>query len=145
MSQDKPIFNKNEDYRLEDQIGFRLRLANQKHLEFFTTMMPEATPTQFAILARLFFDGPLSQNHFGRRVGMDAATTKGVLDRLRSKGWVQSAPSKTDLRRLEISLTEQGQLFAQQAIETGKQISIRTTSNLNARETERLLALLDKL
>ncbi|WP_293440660.1 MarR family transcriptional regulator [Planktotalea sp.] len=132
-------------YRLEDQIGFRLRLANQKHLELFAEHMPEATPTQFAILARLYFDGSLSQNHLGRRVGMDAATTKGVVDRLRSKGLVQSTPSKTDLRRLEISLTEQGRAFAKSAIERAQLISQQTTKNLSARETERLLALLDKL
>ncbi len=132
-------------YKLEDQIGFRLRLANQKHLELFAEMMPEATPTQFAILARLYRDGSLSQNHLGRRVGMDAATTKGVVDRLRSKGWVQSAPSTTDLRRLEISLTPEGTAFANTAIERAREISERTTQNLSARETDRLLALLDKL
>lgn len=133
------------EYRLEDQIGFKLRLANQKHLELFAVMMPEATPTQFAILSRLFADGPLSQNHLGRRVGMDAATTKGVVDRLRTKGWVQSAPSKTDLRRLEISLTLEGEGFAKRAIENAKDISERTMQNLSPREAERLLALLDKL
>lgn len=145
MSQNTPTDLETANYRLEDQIGFKLRLANQKHLELFAEMMPEATPTQFAILARLHADGALSQNHLGRRVGMDAATTKGVVDRLRAKGWVQSNASKTDLRRLEISLTEAGQTFAARAIEIAKQISARTTSNLNAREAERLLALLDKI
>ncbi|WP_293448037.1 MarR family transcriptional regulator [Planktotalea sp.] len=133
------------EYRLEDQIGFKLRLANQKHLEHFAELMPDATPTQFAILARLHADGPLSQNHLGRRVGMDSATTKGVVDRLRSKGFVQSTASKTDLRRLEISLTSTGQEFASRAIATATKISARTTANLSTRETERLLALLEKL
>ena len=132
-------------YRLEDQIGFKLRLANQRHLEVFADMLPEATPTQFAILARLVEDGPLSQNHLGRRVGMDAATTKGVVDRLRAKGWVQSTPSKTDMRRLEISLTEAGEEFAERAITIAGDISKRTLSGLSTREAERLLTLLDKL
>lgn len=132
-------------YRLEDQIGFKLRLANQRHLEVFADMLPEATPTQFAILARLVEDGPLSQNHLGRRVGMDAATTKGVVDRLRAKGWVQSTPSKTDMRRLEISLTEAGEEFADRAITIAVEISKRTLSGLSTREAERLLTLLDKL
>lgn len=132
-------------YKLEDQIGFRLRLANQKHLELFAEIMPDATPTQFAILARLFEDGPLSQNHLGRRVGMDGATTKGVVDRLRSKGWVKSTASKTDLRRLEISLTPEGKGFTKDAIDRAQVVSEQTTKNLSTRETERLLALLDKL
>ena len=40
-------------YLLEKQIGFKLRLANQKHLEIFAKMMPDVTPTQFAVLAKL--------------------------------------------------------------------------------------------
>lgn len=145
MSQNAPTPLAPPPYRLEDQIGFKLRLANQKHLELFAQMLPEATPTQFAILARLYSDGALSQNHLGRRVGMDAATTKGVVDRLRAKGWVLSTPSKTDLRRLEISLTPEGRAFAEGAIARAKEISARTMANLSAREAERLLALLEKL
>ncbi len=137
--------NTTQAYRLEDQIGFKLRLANQKHLELFARMMPEVTPTQFAILARLRETGPISQNDLGRRVGLDAATTKGVVDRLRAKGLVESRKSPTDMRRLVISLTDQGRDFADSAVDTAAQISRATAANLTARELERLLALLDKL
>lgn len=133
------------EYRLEDQIGFKLRLANQRHLEVFNSYMPDITPTQFAVLAKLRDELRLSQNHLGRLVGMDAATTKGVVDRLRKKGLVQSTPSETDMRRLEISLTEAGQAFAARSIAIAHGISAQTTSNLTPREVERLLALLDKL
>lgn len=132
-------------YRLEDQIGFKLRLANQKHLEVFTRIMPDVTPTQWAVLARLAEVGTLSQNHLGRLVGMDAATTKGVVDRLRKKGLAASAPSKTDMRRLEISLTDAGRAYAARAMQTATEISAATARNLTPRELERLLALLDKL
>ena len=71
------------DYALEQQIGFKLRLANQRHLEIFNRRMPDITPTQFAVLAKLRDEARISQNHLGRLVGMDAATTKGVIDRLR--------------------------------------------------------------
>ena len=132
-------------YRLEDQIGFHLRLANQRHLEVFAGLMPEVTPTQFAVLAKLREQGPLSQNHLGRLVSMDAATAKGVVDRLRLKGLVASAPSPTDLRRLDISLTEEGRAFADRAIPVAVEISRRTAANLTPRELDRLLALLAKL
>lgn len=132
-------------YRLEDQIGFKLRLANQKHLEVFARMMPDITPTQFAVLAKLAEAGTLSQNHLGRMVGMDAATTKGVVDRLRRKGLATSTPSRTDMRRLEISLTDAGRAYAARAMQTAAEISAATARNLTPRETERLMALLDKL
>lgn len=134
-----------QDYRLEDQIGFKLRLANQKHLELFARMMPEVTPTQFAILARLRESGPISQNQLGRMVGLDAATTKGVVDRLKVKKLVDSAKSPTDMRRLVISLTDEGRRFADSAIHTATDISRATAANLTPRELDRLLTLLDKL
>jgi DNA-binding MarR family transcriptional regulator len=133
------------DYRLEEQIGFKLRLANQKHLEVFARLIPDVTPTQFAVMAKLRDEGTISQNHLGRLVGMDAATTKGVVDRLRKKGLLQSIASQTDMRRLEISLTEEGRAFAEEAVLTAHEISRQTVDNLTPREVERLLDLLDKL
>ena len=132
-------------YRLEDQIGFKLRLANQKHLEVFTRMMPDVTPTQFAVLAKLLEEDTISQNQLGRHVGMDAATTKGVVDRLRAKGYVRRVKSTSDMRRLEILLTPEGRAFAEQAVQTAADISAATAQNLSRRELERLLDLLDKL
>ena len=132
-------------YRLEDQIGFKLRLANQKHLEVFTRMMPDVTPTQFAVLAKLLEENTISQNQLGRLVGMDAATTKGVVDRLRAKGHVRRTKSTSDMRRLEISLTAEGRAFAEQAVQTATEISATTAQNLTRRELDRLLELLDKL
>ncbi len=138
MTEDAP-------YRLEDQIGFKLRLANQRHLEIFSSQMPDLTPRQFAVLAKLKDEGTLSQNHLGRLVAMDAATTKGVVERLARKGLIATAPSPTDRRRVEISLTGEGGRFLAEAIPIAAEISARTARNLSPRERERLLALLDKL
>lgn len=132
-------------YRLEDQIGFKLRLAYQKHAEIFGSMLSDVTPTQFAALMKLHEFGSLSQNHLGRLIAMDAATTKGVIDRLRLKGLVQTAPSTTDRRRLDVSLTEEGADFARTAQPVGLKISAATMHNLSKADGERLLALLDRL
>ena len=70
------------DYQLDDQVGYKLRLASQRHLEIFSRHLPDMTPTQFSILVRLRDVGEVSQNQLGRLVAMDAATTKGVISRL---------------------------------------------------------------
>ncbi len=54
-----------------------------------------------------------------------------------------SAPS--DRRRLEISLTPEGEATARSAIEVARKVSARTQRNLTAREAKRLRDLLDKL
>ncbi|KAB2877413.1 MAG: MarR family transcriptional regulator [Albidovulum sp.] len=107
--------------------------------------MPEITPRQFAVLAKLGDEGTLSQNHLGRLVAMDAATTKGVVERLLRKGLIETVPSPTDRRRLEISLTSAGRTFLDEAKRVAARISERTARNLSGRELDRLLALLDKL
>ncbi|MEO6298346.1 MAG: MarR family transcriptional regulator [Paracoccaceae bacterium] len=133
------------EYRLEDQIGFKLRLAYQKHAEIFVSMQPEVTPTQFAAMIKLKECGLLSQNHLGRLIAMDAATTKGVIDRLRKKGLVQTEPSTTDLRRLDVSLTAEGLAFIAAAVPVAHRISAATTLNLSKADAAKLLALLDRL
>ncbi len=96
-------------------------------------------------MAKLAAEGTLSQNHLGRLVAMDAATTKGVVDRLLRKGFVETVPSPTDRRRLEISLTGAGRDYLARVLPVATRISERTARNLSARDLDRLLALLDKL
>lgn len=132
-------------YQLNDQIGYKLRLAHQRHVELFSRMMPELTPTQFAVLARLREVGPISQNHLGRLVAMDGATVKGVVDRLNKRGLLAVRQNPSDLRRREISLTKEGNMAAAAAIATAHEISRATTAKLTARERDHLLRLLDKL
>ena len=41
------------DYILEEQIGFVLRKASQRHIAIFAKHISELTPPQFAALAKL--------------------------------------------------------------------------------------------
>src|SRR5215204_7041258 len=73
-------------YVMEDQVGFLMRVAMQRHTSIFTSrMVGDLTQTQFAALAKLADVGTCSQNHLGRLIYLDAATIKGVIDRLRMR------------------------------------------------------------
>ena len=132
-------------YQLEAQIGYKLRLANQRHLEIFSRLITDFTPTQFSVLVRLNDVGAVSQNQLGRLVGMDAATTKGVVNRLVDKGLVNTRPDGADMRRLVISLTDQGVAAMAKTVPMAHRITAETTAKLTRREAARLCALLDKL
>ena len=96
-------------YILDDQIGYLLRLANQRHSVIFQNLMThELTPTQFATLIRVAEAGKVSQNQLGRMAAMDIATIKGVVDRLKAKGLLETSPDLQDRRRSLISLTGAG-------------------------------------
>ena len=77
-----------DDYRLQDQVGFILRKAHQRHVAIFAARIADLTPPQFAALAKLHDVGETSQNHLGTLIAMDAATVKGVIDRLAARGLV---------------------------------------------------------
>lgn len=132
-------------YILDDQIGYLLRRVTQRHLAIFSDRIPEVTTTQFAVLSRLVQLGPLSQNRLGRETSMDAATVKGVVDRLARLGLVVTAPDPDDRRRLTVSLTAAGErLFAARRA-TALAVSDETLAPLTAAERAQLQALLLRL
>ena len=104
-------------YKLDDQVGFVLRQAQQRHATLFASLMIEGlTPTQWAALAKLAEVGASSQNRLGRLTAMDAATIKGVIDRLVARGFVSARADADDARRLLVDLTPLGaEVFARAA------------------------------
>jgi DNA-binding MarR family transcriptional regulator len=133
------------DYRLEDQVGYLLRRANQRHLAIFAEVIPELTTTQFAALARLAEVGPTSQNQLGRLTAMDAATIKGVVGRLARRGLVTMTPSAEDRRRLIVELTPEGRALFAGLSARGFEATRRTLAPLAPAERERFLALLRRM
>lgn len=134
-----------DDYRLDTQVGFLLRRANQRHLAIFASLIPGLTPTQFAALAKLCELGPTSQNALGRATAMDAATIKGVVDRLRHKGLVGTLPDPSDRRRLILAPTEAGASAYAKARPAAHRITAETLSPLSPAERDTFVELLTRL
>ena len=132
-------------YVLDDQIGFVLRRVTQRHLAIFSDAIPEVTTTQFAALAKLAELGPLSQNHLGRVTAMDAATIKGVVDRLAKLGFVETAADPDDRRRLTVSLSKAGRAIVSAKVATALQVSAETLAPLTTEEATILKSLLVRL
>lgn len=135
-----------ENYSLDEQVGFLLRLASQRHAVIFQENVSEnLTPTQFSTMMRVAEHGELSQNHLGRLAAMDIATIKGVVDRLKQKGLLVAKTDANDKRRTIISLTAKGSEMIQQLCNDGLEISQKTLSPLTLSESKRLLTLLKKI
>ncbi|MEP5761290.1 MAG: MarR family transcriptional regulator [Litoreibacter sp.] len=134
------------DYDLEMQVGFMLRMASQRHAAIFqSNIIGKLTPTQFSTLIRLAEVGSASQNHLGRLAAMDVATIKGVVDRLKAKGLIQSTPDLVDKRRSIITLSTKGAALMNDLKRAGVHITAETLAPLNAKEQEMLLHLLRKM
>ena len=133
------------EYALTEQVGFILRRATQRHLTIFSEWIPDLTPTQFAALAKLRELGSVSQNELGRQTAMDGATIKGVIDRLRKKGFVETEPDPDDLRRIIVSPSQAGVDAFDGYADAAEAISEKTLAPLKARERARFLELLRKI
>lgn len=133
-------------YVLDDQAGFLMRIAMQRHTSIFTSRMIEGlTQTQFAALAKLHEVGPCSQNHLGRLICLDAATIKGVVDRLHLRGFVTALNDPKDRRRRAVALTDRGRDVTEAAVGVAADITATTLGPLTAEEQRQIAKLLRKL
>ena len=133
-------------YVLDDQVGFLMRVAMQRHTAIFSAHMIEGlTQTQFAALAKLHEVGPCSQNHLGRLIYLDAATIKGVVDRLSARGFVTALADPDDRRRRAVALSGRGRQVTEAAQQVAAEITAATLKLLTAEEQRQVTRLLKKL
>lgn len=133
-------------YRVDQQIGFLLRQANQRHVALFAGLMGDKlTTTQWSALTKLQEIQPTSQNFLGRETAMDAATIKGVVDRLVARGYVATAPDPEDGRRLILSLTADGDAAIERNLDAARTVTDETLAPLTPEEREQLALLIRKI
>jgi len=134
-------------YRLEEQAGFWLRRAYQRHMAIFATAMNglDLTSMQFAALVKLGEMGPMSQAELGRLTGMDPATMSGVDSRLKRRQLVQHRADPGDRRSRLIELTPLGKALLERAVNRTDKVATSTLAPLKAPERRALLAILRKL
>ena len=133
----------NPPYQLDEQVVYLLRRAQQRHLSIFSEHIPDFTPTQFAALARLHEAGALSQNELGRQAAMDAATIKGVIDRLRKRGLVSTRRDDRDQRRIYLDLTVEGRkLYLMQVAKAATVTAHNRNCTVGVRRHSRSFAIL---
>ena len=134
------------DYRLEDQVGFHLRRAGQRHAAIFAGHMgDELTPTQWAALAKLAELRSVSQNLLGRETAMDGATIKGVVDRLGKRGLIATAPDPADGRRMLVTITPEGLAAVARGVAAAAAVTAETLEPLDQVEQRELIALLRRI
>ena len=132
-------------YKLYEQVGYILRQVSQRHMGIFSDQITDLTPTQFAALAKLCEWRSISQNELGRQTSMDASTIKGVVDRLRKRGYLETKPDQRDHRRLILSPSAQGERVFADLVTVASDITAKTLEPLTKKEQDQFLRLLSKL
>lgn len=136
-----------EDYRLEQQVGFLLRRAHQVATEVFLSEIGDAdvTPQQFAVLVTLLARGELPHGALGQATAMDPATLMGVVRRLARRRLIKVRTDPDDGRRRLVRLAPKGEELAEHLRRIGPRISARILEPLADGRPAILLDLLDQV
>lgn len=136
-----------DEFRLDDQIGHLLRNAYQATSAHFARRLRpyNLKPQQFATLARLRELGPTAQNRLGDAVGMPRANIHTMVERLRARGLVTTHADPTDNRKRIVELSREGQQLVGTIIPLDLDSTEDALAPLNAGERKTLYRLLRRL
>lgn len=143
----KPVsVQTNNQYCLEEQVGFMLKVAGQRHSTIFQLLAPfNLTLTQFCVMVKLLQIGECSQNELGRQTATDVATIKAVIGRLRKRNLVEVKANPFDKRQFIIAPTNTAKKLEKEIYTTGKEITEKTLNPLTGTERKMLMKLLAKI
>jgi DNA-binding MarR family transcriptional regulator len=142
-----PPSDSTADYRLEDQVGYWLRRAYQRHMAIFAAIMSDLdlTSVQFAALVKLRDMKAVTQTELGRLIGIDRATISGVVSRLQKRGLLQFRLDPLDRRSRIVALTAAGEALLDQALQRTQQVGEDTLAPIGEAERAALRETLRKL
>jgi len=135
------------DYKFSDQVGFLLRRVYQRHLAIFQAQTSHAqlTSVQFSTLCALRDDGPQSQGDLVKATGVDQATIRGIIERLKARGLIALSKDSQDGRKVILSLTADGAELLDDMIPRARKITELTFGTLNPAERAALLFTLRRM
>lgn len=96
------------------------------------------TYRQWEVLAWLSYVGELSQTELATKMGIEAPTLVGVLDRMERDGWIQRVPSETDRRKKMIRVTERVDPAWNQMLQCGLRVRKLATQGLDDEQIKQL-------
>lgn len=103
------------------------------------------TYRQWEVLAWLSYAGDLSQADLAERIGIEAPTLVGVLDRMERDGWIQRVPSAADRRKNIVRPTPKVEPLWNQMIACGLRVRGRALAGITSEQLETMLAVLSAI
>lgn len=103
------------------------------------------THRQWEVLAWISFAGELSQTELAAKMGIEAPTLVGVLDRMERDGWIVRIPSETDRRKKLIRASERVEPVWNQMVARGLGIRERALHGITPEQLRNLRETLEMM
>lgn len=94
------------------------------------------TLRQWEVLAWIALEGALSQAELADRLGIEAPTLVGILDRMERDGWLDRFPCAQDRRKKRIRATEKAETLWTRMVDCARRVRIQATQGFSQDELD---------
>ncbi len=102
----------------------------------------DLTPGEVRVLVQAARAGQVRQTVLAGRIGIEAMTVSGYVDRLEARGLIERLPDPTDRRAKLVALTEAADAILDQVVVLGQETRESASQGIAPQDWERVLAAL---
>jgi DNA-binding MarR family transcriptional regulator len=131
----------------ENYVCFKLNRVRRKIHRYYEEKLAQfkITPAQFYVLSALWDKDEIKFKDLAKRLDMDGATLTGVLDRMEKRDFIQRNEDTRDRRSVLVCLTSKSKEIRPQMIEIARDLDAEFRKNVDEKDYNKLLNVLDQL
>jgi DNA-binding MarR family transcriptional regulator len=131
----------------ENYVCFKLNRVRRKIHRYYEEKLAQfkITPAQFYVLSALWDKDEIKFKDLAKRLDMDGATLTGVLDRMEKRDFIQKIEDTRDRRSVLVCLTSKSKEIRPQMIEIARDLDAEFRKNVDEKDYNKLLNVLDQL
>ncbi len=132
------------EYDFENSPGFWIMAAAHELSRAFNDQLQQhgITRRQWEVLGLISCLGEISQSEVADRLGIEAPTLVGVLDRMERDGWIERVPNPEDRRKKLIRPTDRVEPVWAQMVDCGLRVRRQAAQGLERDQLDQLREIL---
>lgn len=134
-------------YDFENSVGCWMTLTSQAlRREMANELAREdITSRQWEVLCWIAMEGELSQSELSERIGIEAPTLVGILDRMERDCWLERYSCPKDRRRKRMRVTKKAEAVWERIVACAQRVRTRATEGISPEELAVLRRLCEKV
>jgi MarR family transcriptional regulator for hemolysin len=134
-------------YEFEESLGYWICSTSHAFRRSLNTELEKQgiTYRQWEVLAWIAFEGGLSQVELADRLGIEAPTLVGILDRMERDGWLDRYNCPNDRRRKRIRATEKAEMVWVRMVECARKVRAIARAGLSDEELHLLKSICERI
>lgn len=134
-------------YEFEESLGYWICSTSHAFRRSLNAELEKQGITfrQWEVLAWIAFEGGLSQVELADRLGIEAPTLVGILDRMERDGWLDRYNCPNDRRRKRIRATEKAEMVWVRMVECARKVRAIARAGLSDEELDQLKSICERI